>query len=325
MPIAGTAQGQSTRPDVSFAVACFNGQPFLRQAIESALGQSDVTVEVIVVDDGSTDDSFEEAREMASIDTRIRVFKTPHNGGPSAARNIALDEMTGDWFAILDSDDFIAANRTRTLMDAADSFKADLIADDLIIFGKGILTHSAFNWSFSNNCRQLEIGEYFKNSQLFSKKLGFGFLKPMIRAKALKNLNVRYNPNLRIAEDDELIVRLLMGFCKYYLYSEAMYHYRKHPNSISHRLSVGNAEKMLESEYQIRYDLGEHLANSIEYKLRFSALSRGVAFVKSVEHLKNGEAGKALLSLLKEPKAAFLYRLPLSAAVERFFGKSQRI
>jgi succinoglycan biosynthesis protein ExoO len=299
MPNRAVEQISEDAPDVTFAIACFNAQPFLGQAVESALAQTGVSVEVIIVDDGSTDGSFNEAQELALKDSRVRVFKTPKNGGPSAARNVVLDE---------------------TLIDIANKTAADLIADNLMVFGEGISTHVFYNETFFEEGYWLDIQRYIRNSQLFSHLPAPGFLKPMIRASVIKQFSVRYNHNLRIGEDDELIVRLLNKGCRYYLHSKAMYMYRKHPNSISHRLSVANAERLVASEISVRQDLSPEFVTSAAYKARFAALMNGLAFVKSVDFLKKRQFGKAVSAILAHPKAALLYRMPIMAAVRRTFG-----
>lgn len=305
---------------ISFAMACFNAQPFLREAIQSALNQRDVTVEVLVVDDGSADNSVKEAREMADADPRVRVFQTPVNGGPAAARNLALEQMRGQWFAILDSDDLIDAQRSSQLLNIAEVNQADLIADNLLVFGEGIMDHSFLSPEENKEGRWLSLEEYFVRSQLFAKRPGLGFLKPMIRKSALERHGIRYNEGLRIGEDDELIVQLLHVDCRYYLNPTTGYKYRKHGNSISHRLSVENAERMLAAERQIRQMIGD-VADMRAYKNRFHSIARGAAFVRSIEQLKEKRVLSAIRTLLSNPAAIPLYQMPIAAKVKRILGQ----
>jgi len=308
-------------PQVSFAVACYNAQPFLRDAIESALNQRDVDVEVLVVDDGSADTSLEEAKRLAATDPRVRVFQTPQNGGPAAARNIALEEMRGQWFAILDSDDLIDPERSARLLDMAEREGADLIADNLVVFGEGMETHPFLTQQEVGAGRQIELSEYFSRSQLFSDRAAFGFLKPMIRRSVMESPKVRYNEALRIAEDDELIVRLLNAGLRYYLAPVAHYHYRKHAGSISHRLSVDNATRMMNAERDIREMIGPQRAQTPEYQKRFASLERGLAFVTSIEHLQSRRVWPALKTILQCPSAALHYRMPIEARLKRMLGR----
>jgi glycosyltransferase involved in cell wall biosynthesis len=86
---------------VSVVVPCFNGARFIREAIDSALGQTYGDVEIVVADDGSTDES---AAIVASYGDRVRGLRQA-NAGPSAARNLALRAATGEYVALLDADD----------------------------------------------------------------------------------------------------------------------------------------------------------------------------------------------------------------------------
>ncbi|MCA9080728.1 MAG: glycosyltransferase family 2 protein [Planctomycetaceae bacterium] len=89
---------------VSVIVPTYNRERFLAEAIHSALCQSWIDLEVIVVDDGSRDHSFEILQELARHDARLRIFRQ-ENSGVSAARNRALAAARGDYIAFLDSDD----------------------------------------------------------------------------------------------------------------------------------------------------------------------------------------------------------------------------
>jgi hypothetical protein len=92
------------RPLVSVVMPAYNTSPWVASAIRSALSQSVRDIEVLVVDDGSTDDTLAAATQAAAGDPRVRVM-TQTNAGPSAARNRAMRLAQGAFFALLDSDD----------------------------------------------------------------------------------------------------------------------------------------------------------------------------------------------------------------------------
>jgi len=91
---------------VSVVIAAYNVGPYVAETVASALGQTHADREIIIVDDGSTDDTLAVARRLAATDQRVRVVATP-NGGPAAARNTALLAARGEFVALLDSDDLI--------------------------------------------------------------------------------------------------------------------------------------------------------------------------------------------------------------------------
>ena len=88
-------------PTVSVVIPCYNGAAFLRETLDSVLAQTHAPLEVIVVDDGSTDDS---AAIAESYGPPVRVIRQ-RNQGESVARNRGIDEARGDWIAFIDSDD----------------------------------------------------------------------------------------------------------------------------------------------------------------------------------------------------------------------------
>lgn len=98
------------RPMVTVAMAVYNGERFLRPAIESILAQQFSDFELIVVDDGSSDGSVAIANEMANSDSRIIVLRAAH-GGIAAATNLALAHARGAFFAPMDQDDVALPDR----------------------------------------------------------------------------------------------------------------------------------------------------------------------------------------------------------------------
>ncbi len=105
-------------PEISVIIPSYNGEEYLKDAIESVLGQDFTDFELILVDDGSTDSTGSIMDRAAEEDARLRVIHQP-NGGLSAARNSALDAATGRWIYFLDSDDLMARGALRTLHEAA--------------------------------------------------------------------------------------------------------------------------------------------------------------------------------------------------------------
>ncbi len=92
---------------VSVVIPCYNYATFLPEALRSALGQEGVDVEVIVVDDASSDDSAEVAEKFAAEDSRVRVIRLEQNGGQVAAVNLALSMASGEFIVRLDADDLL--------------------------------------------------------------------------------------------------------------------------------------------------------------------------------------------------------------------------
>lgn len=321
MSVSILSASGSAPPQISFVVASYNSRPYLISAVRSALSQQGITLEVLIVDDGSTDGSIEDARQLARSDERVRLLQTPYNLGPAGARNLAIDHMQGQWYAVLDSDDLLTPGRSLALLDLAEQQQADLVADNLLVFGDGMVPHPLYNPPPYAPSYTMGIEEYFERSHLFGPVPGPGYMKPMIRRSVIEAQKARYNEALRIGEDDELIIRLLASNCRYAVTWEPMYHYRKHQRSISHRLSAANAENMLIAECNIRELIGPAHASKKAYLGRWRAMQRGVAFSLSIEALKQRRFGSALTALTRAPSALWLYRLPVIARWQKVTGK----
>lgn len=132
-------------PRVSIIIPAYNTDNYIKQAIESALGQTESRIEVIVVDDASTDKTVEVVRTFT--DQRLKLLVNESNKGPSYSRNRALKEAKGEWVALLDSDDWYAPNRLEKLLQVAYQKNADLIADDMHLIADD--TDSSHNTYFS--------------------------------------------------------------------------------------------------------------------------------------------------------------------------------
>jgi len=86
---------------ITAVIPAYNAQPFLARAIESVLSQTFAPAEILIIDDGSNDDTFEIA---SAYNRQVKAFKKA-NGGPASARNFGIERAQGDWIALLDADD----------------------------------------------------------------------------------------------------------------------------------------------------------------------------------------------------------------------------
>ena len=100
---------------VSILVPVYNSAPFLRECVASLVGQTYTDLQIVMIDDGSTDDSLDIMRELAHQDKRIEIYSKP-NGGVASTRNQLLDKVRGDWVLFVDSDDWIDLNTVEVLL-----------------------------------------------------------------------------------------------------------------------------------------------------------------------------------------------------------------
>lgn len=114
-------------PAVTVIVPCFNSAQYVRRCAESVLSQSLHNIELLLIDDGSKDDTPNILKQIAAEDTRVSVFAGP-NCGPGTARNTGIDAARGEYIYFMDSDDFLSdAAGLETLYENASREKLDLL------------------------------------------------------------------------------------------------------------------------------------------------------------------------------------------------------
>ena len=116
---------------VTIIIPIYNVEKYLREAIESAINQSYKNLEIILIDDGSTDNSGKICDEYAKLDDRIKVIHKI-NGGLSDARNAGLDNATGKYIMFLDSDDFFELDATKKMYNEIEEKDADYVIGNYI-------------------------------------------------------------------------------------------------------------------------------------------------------------------------------------------------
>lgn len=111
---------------VSVIVPAYNSEPYIEQCVKSLLNQTYKNLEVIAVDDGSTDKTGSILDRMGKDDKRLKCIHTP-NGGVTKARMIGLEYATGEYIGFCDSDDFAESDMYEFLMECVDKYQAELV------------------------------------------------------------------------------------------------------------------------------------------------------------------------------------------------------
>lgn len=120
-------------PKVSVIVAVYNADLYIRQCLDSIIGQSLKDIEIICVDDGSSDDSLEILKQYEAYDHRVRVISLPYSGqetGAALARNAGLENAVGEYLSILDADDFFEYDMLESTYKCAKDNHTDIVIFD---------------------------------------------------------------------------------------------------------------------------------------------------------------------------------------------------
>lgn len=224
-------------PVVSVIIPAFQAEAFLDCAIRSVLEQTLAEIEVIVVDDCSTDATWEVLIEWTRRDPRVIPLRQAARGGPAAARNLAIAQARGRWLALLDADDLYVPWRLAHLVDVAEATGADLLADNLrrVDFRTG----QDFGPRYADPTMRLPgpvtLTEAVRRDMPEHWSLGetFGFLQPIMRRRALATRRIRYAEDVIVGEDFLLYFQCIAAGARFHLTPAAGYVQRLRADSLS--------------------------------------------------------------------------------------------
>jgi succinoglycan biosynthesis protein ExoO len=311
-------------PAVSVLIANFNAGRYLFDAIASASRQSLRDIEIIFVDDASTDDSLAIARALARDDARIRILPLSSNSGPSVARNAGLAAAKGKWLAVLDSDDMMHPDRLDRLLDEAVRTGAQLCADDLVVFQEG-RRPTSFLGTHERMPRWLTASEFIVSNQLFGSRPPLGYLKPLVDLAFVRRHNLRYRPDLRIGEDYDFVLQLLARGARYRLTGELGYFYRKHATSVSHRMGAAELQQLLDADTASRAQLpAAEPALGQACDIRRRSIERALCFTSLVAALKARDWRRVARLAARHPRVLAMLRMPIAARLERLLPNGRR-
>lgn len=195
-------------PDISVIIPVYNTAPYLKESVESVINQSYKNVEIIIVNDGSTDGSEVIIRQLAAFDERIKVI-TQRNQGQSIARNVGLDVARGTYIYCMDSDDILNPFALQKCYEACVRMELDfLFFDGDILCEDG---QSPLTWNY-HRTRCYDENTVYKGVSLMEDMLVNETHRAVpwllfIKRNHLETLHLRFYPG--IIQEDELFTTLL--------------------------------------------------------------------------------------------------------------------
>jgi glycosyltransferase involved in cell wall biosynthesis len=222
-------------PLVSVVIPAFNAEATLAATVASAQRQSLEDIEILIVDDASTDGTLALARRLAAADPRVKVIAAGHNRGPAGARNLGLADASGEWIALLDADDAFEAERLNRLVPLARDCRADLLADNLLLEDEDGRTEPMLPPSETASCAPMSAAEFLLGNlpDPARPRKSYGFLKPLISRDFLLRHELRYDEGLRFAEDFAFYLACFSAGARFYLSQLPLYRYRLRADSLT--------------------------------------------------------------------------------------------
>lgn len=287
---------------ISIIVPVYNVERYLDECIQSILNQTYKNYELILVDDGSTDESGTKCDEYAQLDKRVKVIHK-ENGGPSEARNIAVSQAKYDYITFIDSDDYVNATYLSKLVDGINKYGADICAVLMLEVNEGeIIKKREKDYGY----KVVQItGEEALLNILYQKDLdttpcGMLFRREIVDANPF--------PVGRFHEDDFTMYKFFEMAKVVTIVKSVEYYYVQHSSSIMHNQSI----VVLNDEVEASDNLDNYFRDSCPEKYiaaKSKKFSNYCQILIKYPHLstENKELYDKILAFLKKERINIIF------------------
>ena len=210
------------RPLISILSPCYNVEAFLPQCIDSIIKQTYTNLQIVLIDDGSNDDTWSVMQNYADNDTRIEIYHQ-HNQGVSSTRNNLLDKIKGEYVLFVDSDDWIEPDMVSFLVGKAMAGEADIVVCGMV---KNDDTPKA------DYTEEVLDQDTTVKKFLFHKEMSGSLWNKLIKTSLLHGL--RFDRRISYGEDALFCWHVLQRAHVIVFTDRQLYHYRMNENSLSH-------------------------------------------------------------------------------------------
>lgn len=246
-----------SNPKVSIIVPVYNVEKYIEKCINSLKNQTLSDIEIILVDDSSTDSSLKLCQKAAEEDARIKVIHKI-NEGAGMARNAGLEVAKGEYIGFIDSDDFVEENMYETLCAKADEYGSDLILSGILFVDGNMFSETGekeskiyfdadTHFETPESLKELRMGIVGARPQdLDDSKYGMGVVKNLFKNEIIKNNNLAFESERKMISEDALfMIDYISCIKKATGLPEAFYNYKRNSNSISKSYKSDRLEKSL--------------------------------------------------------------------------------
>lgn len=213
-------------PKVSVIIPVYNAEKYLRQCLDSVVNQTLREIEIICVDDGSTDGSLAILREYEAADSRVKVL-TQENQGAGVARNNGMAAAHGEYFAFWDADDFFELSACEVLFSRAAQVNADVVIHNADLYNEDLHEYVAVNWLV--NYAYLPKEEVFNRETVPDTLFQIAFGGPcnkLYRQELIHSHHLRF-PAMRSLEDVPFVYTALAVADRITHADSVLAHYRR--------------------------------------------------------------------------------------------------
>jgi succinoglycan biosynthesis protein ExoU len=313
-----------TTGSVDVIIAAWNSAATIERSVRSALADPAVA-KVIVIDDASTDGTVLAAAQGDDGTGRLDIETLPVNGGPSRARNAALDRSKAAWICVLDADDFFEGHRVSRLLTFAG--EADAVADDILqvtdtqvglMAPVPLLSEAPFApWTIDF---ETFVARNITAPRTSRKELGF--LKPIMRRSFLDAHRLRYAEHLRLGEDFALYASALARGAQYVIVPAQGYVSVVREGSLSSRHSKSDLVGLRDFDNELLRSEQLDAREQRVLKRHARSLDARVQWLEIIEAVKSRDAGRFARPFFRSPAVSKFLLLRLWEQARLRAGRS---
>lgn len=216
------------QPLVSVVVPVWNGAKYIEACMESILRQDVEDMEILVVDDGSTDGTWDILTRLAAQDRRIHAIRQ-ENAGASVARNTALDHCQGRYVRFVDADDMLPEGSMAALLASAQAHDSDLV---LAAYTE-VLAGSRSLRCLNNTDEAVGQAEFLRRLERLANSFYYGVLwNKLFRGDIIREKQPRFTPGLHWGEDFVFVMDYLAHCTRFSYITTPVYDYIRNPNGL---------------------------------------------------------------------------------------------
>lgn len=215
-------------PTISVVIPAWNAEKYLEGCLRSILSQTGVDMEVIVVNDGSTDRTRQILDDLAAQDPRIHAVHQA-NAGASAARNAALTHCRGEYVRFVDADDVVPGGSMERLLRSAREHRSDLV---MAAYTEVLAGHRSLR-CLHHQDEVVEQEEFLRRLEKLSNSFYYGVLwNKLFRGDIIREHQPRFNPELPWGEDFAFVMEYLAHCRRVSYVPEPVYDYVRNPRGL---------------------------------------------------------------------------------------------
>ena len=305
---------------ISIVIPIYNAEKYLEQCLNSIKNQTYKNFEVIMVNDGSKDESETICKRFLEYDARFRYF-TKENGGVSSARNLGLDNVKGDFITFIDSDDWIAENHLELLINSIKKTNSDIVVSCYKEFDNNIDTYYTIVYTKQEknllNFEKMNRDDFLTIfPKLMSINVCFNNAVAKLFRKELVN-NLRFDTSIKYGEDLDFYFSLYLNVESISYVDELTYVYRIHGDSTTSNFNQEYAEQELSIFKKMFKKIQEIGLPTIHYFNKFQKLLKA-----RVNYIKNKVLLNEHLDFLKNIEGTVTYPNTLISVVIPIYNVS---